>query len=160
MKFTHFGFLVFIKQLCRTVMVTVGTAETFVVDFKRSLPWWHGPSWVVPVRREKWGQSVVCQYMKYFPHVGSEQPGVPREWTGSEHKQALLPCLTGVHCGTGMEPKVHTEDEPGYEQCGETCRRNVSVLVSLVLHPILKLDFQNRETENRTRFALDFMLNR
>ena len=40
----------------------------------------------------------------------SEQPSVPREWTGSEHKRALLPCLTGVHYGTGMEPRVHTED--------------------------------------------------
>lgn len=35
---------------------------------------------------------------------------VPREWTGSQHREALLPCLTGAHCGTGMEPRVHTED--------------------------------------------------
>lgn len=58
--------------------------------------------------------------ISHMPILGSNTVGlqttcwqslafVPREWTGSQHKVALLPCLTGTHSGTGMEPKVHTE---------------------------------------------------
>ena len=103
-------FFNFIKQLCTTIdMVMVNTAEiTFGVrDFRRSLPWQCGPSWVVPVDdREKKTPSVVCRYSAVCRWL--RETGVPREWTGSEHKEALLPCLTGGHCGTGMEPRVHT----------------------------------------------------
>lgn len=95
-------------------MLTVNAVDSLVVDsdFKQSLPWKYGPSWVVPVgdrnRRNQLYANNLSLLLAQSQCVCSAS--VPREWTGSEHKQALLPCLTGVHCGTGMEPRVQTED--------------------------------------------------
>lgn len=48
----------------------------------------------------------------------------PESEQGASTKRALLPCLTGVHCGTGMEPEFILRPEPGYEQC--RCDRDIT----------------------------------
>ena len=132
---TFLGVFCFIKQLCTTGMVNAAEALVLDSDFRQSLPWWYGPSWVVPVVEER--QNKLYANTK-LSAVVSEQPSVPREWTGSEHKRALLPCLTGVHCGTGMEPRVHTEDWTRLRTVRNNLKTTSGSVQLIVLHCQLK----------------------